>query len=340
VTASGYERAMPFLSHAGVSLRYDRTGAGPVVLLIHAWTCNRTFWERQVQALRDRFTVVTVDLRGHGESSPPRTGYSVGTMAGDLEHLVRALAAPRLAIVGWSMGGVVGMELARRLGDRVTALALVCTTPGGLSDPSNSRAQPERAAEIRTAINDDFRTFVRSFTTGFFKDGERAPLHSWAVTQTQKTPAHAAAATFDALLEADMRPHLAAIKTPTLVLHGRHDALLPLAEGEALAKGLANARLVVFEESAHVPFLEEPEAFNAVLGQFLTGGLDAVTTPAPTPRPAAAPAPDRKPPVATPAPAKPAPKPAPAKPAAKAPTKPTKPKKAAKAPAKKPTKKR
>lgn len=326
---------MPFLSHAGVSLRYDRTGAGPVVLLIHGWTCNRTFWERQVQALRDRFTVVTVDLRGHGESSPPRTGYSVGTMAGDLEHLVRALAVPRLAIVGWSMGGVVGMELARRLGDRVTALALVCTTPGGLSDSSNSRAQPERAAEIRTAINDDFRTFVRSFTTRFFKDGERAPLHSWVATQTQKTPAHAAAATFDALLEADMRPHLAAIKTPALVLHGRHDTLFPLAEGEALAKGLANARLVVFEESAHVPFLEEPEAFNAALVQFLTGGLDAVTTPTPTPRAAAAPPPEKKP-----TPEKPAAKPAPPKPAAKAPAKPkpTKVKKAAAA--KKPTKKR
>ncbi len=67
---------MPFLSHAGVSVRYDRVGTGPLVLLVHGWTCNRTFWDRQVQALRDRFTLVTVDLRGHGESSHPRTGYT------------------------------------------------------------------------------------------------------------------------------------------------------------------------------------------------------------------------------------------------------------------------
>ena len=77
---------MPFLSHAGVSLRYDRAGSGPPVLLVHGWTANRTFWERQVVALRDRHTVVTVDVRGHGESSHPRTGYTIGAMASDLER--------------------------------------------------------------------------------------------------------------------------------------------------------------------------------------------------------------------------------------------------------------
>src|SRR5262245_28540842 len=119
---------MPFLSHDGVSLRYDRTGSGSAVLLVHGWTGNRTFWERQVQALRDRHTVIAVDLRGHGESSHPRSGYAIGKLTGDLEHLVRALAVPRIAIVGWSMGGMVATELARRLGERASALVLVGTS--------------------------------------------------------------------------------------------------------------------------------------------------------------------------------------------------------------------
>src|SRR5262245_48523937 len=139
---------MPFLSHAGVSLRYDRAGSGPAVLLIHGWLCNRSFWDPQVQALRDRFSVITVDLRGHGESSRPRTGYGIPQLAGDLEHLVRAIGATRIALVGWSLGGVVAMELAQRLGERASALALVGSTPGALTDKKNPLAEAEKPDEV------------------------------------------------------------------------------------------------------------------------------------------------------------------------------------------------
>ena len=262
---------MPFLSHAGVSLRYDRTGTGPPVLLIHGWTCNRSFWDRQVQALRDRFTLVTVDLRGHGESSHPRTGYTVGALAGDLEHLVRALGVARLAVVGWSMGGVVALELARRLGERLSALGLVCTTAGGLADRKDPGAAPERAAGMRAAVAKDFRAFTRQLAADFFLKGAESPLHPWAVGQMQKTPPHVASACLEGMLAADLRAHLGGFDVPTAVLHGKHDRLLSLAEGEALAKGIRGAKLVVFEESGHAPFLEEPDAFNKALGELLAG---------------------------------------------------------------------
>jgi pimeloyl-ACP methyl ester esterase len=280
---------MPFLTHAGVSLRYDRTGAGPAVLLIHGWTGNRTFWDRQVQALRASHTVITVDLRGHGESSRPRTGYSVGAMTADLEHLVRALGLPRVALVGWSMGGLLALELARRLGDRVSALGLVCSTAGGLTEAGNPRAQPERAAEFRAAIDADFREFVRGFLVQLFKSGADAPHYQWVVAQAQKTPPHVAAACFDAMLAADLRPNLPALRVPTAVFHGRHDTLTPLADGEYLASHIPGARLVVFEDSAHAPFLEEPEAFDTALRALLSGEAPGDAPKAqPPPKPAAA----------------------------------------------------
>src|SRR5262245_23135789 len=170
---------MPFLTLGGATLRYDRAGAGPTVLLIHGWLGNRTFWERQVAALRDRFTVVTVDLRGHGESSPPRTGYTIAGLAADLEQLVRAIGAQRVALVGWSMGGMVAQELARRLGDRVTGLVLVATTAGALTDAKNPHAQPGLAEEIRKGVAEDFRGFVRTFAPTLFKAGAAAPLLPW-----------------------------------------------------------------------------------------------------------------------------------------------------------------
>jgi pimeloyl-ACP methyl ester esterase len=262
---------MPFTTHAGVSLRYDRSGAGPAVLLVHGWTLNRTVWERQVAALRDRHTVVTVDLRGHGESSHPRTGYTLPAMAGDLEQLVRTLGVPRIAVVGWSMGGLIALELAQRLGERLSALGLVCTWPGGLSDEKSGIAMPkDEAAQMRAGVEDDYRAFARQFAPRVFKRGAESPFLSWAVAQIQKTPPHVAAACLDTALAADLRPSLKAIKAPTAVFHGRHDAVIPLAGGELLKKGIKGATLTVFEDSGHAPFLEEPEAFDAALGKFLS----------------------------------------------------------------------
>jgi non-heme chloroperoxidase len=277
---------MPFLSHAGATLRYDRAGSGPAVLLVHGWMCNRAFWERQVHALRDQHTVITVDLRGHGESSRPRGGYSIGGMAADLEQVVRALGLSRVAVVGWSMGGLVALELARRLGPRASALGLVGTTAGGLADPNRPHSRAAEADAIRAAIRDDLRAFARQFAAQIFKAGADAPLYPWVASQLQRTAPHVAEACFEALMAADLRPHLGALAVPTTVLHGRHDDRLPFDEGEYLAAHIPGARLVAFEESSHAPHLEEPDAFNAALAAML-GSEAPAAKPAPAaPKPA------------------------------------------------------
>ena len=262
---------MPFLSHDGVSLRYDRAGSGPAVLLIHEWACNRTFWERQVQALRDRHTVIAVDLRGHGESSPPRSGYTIARLADDLEHLVRTLAVPRIALVGWSMGGMVALELATRLRERASVLVLVGGTAGGLTDPKNPlRIDPARVATFTQELRADCRTFLRGYAPSFFKRGTESPLLAWASGQMQKTAPHVAEVCLDALLAFDARPVARGLAVPAAILHGRSDGVFPLAHGEALANAIPGARLTVFEDSGHSPHLEEPDAFNAALGALLS----------------------------------------------------------------------
>ncbi len=279
---------MPSASHDGVSLRYDRAGSGPAVLLIHGWTCNRTFWQHQVTALRDRFTVITVDLRGHGESSRAKKGYTIPAMAGDLEMLIRTLNVPQVALVGWSMGGLIAQELARRLGARVSALALVCTTPGGLADPKAPDFDQARLDETRALIRSDLKTFLRGLAAQFFKAGAESPLHSWAFHEIQKTPAAVVETCFESILAADLRPHLKDLDIPTAVLHGRQDTLLPLAGGEQLTKGIKGATLTVFDNSGHAPFLEEPDAFNTALTALLTHQKteDAVEPARPAPPPA------------------------------------------------------
>lgn len=258
---------MPLLEHDDVTLRYDRTGNGPAVLLIHGWTCNRSFWDRQVQALRDRHTVVTVDLRGHGESSRPSHGYDVATMAGDLEQLVHILDVDRIAVVGWSLGGMVALELARRLGSKASALGLVCTAAGGILEPESVEAKT-----VQQQVGDDFGSFALGFAANLFKAHENAPHYAWALSEVQKTDATVASACLSSLLRFDVRTTLATLDVPTAVLHGRHDELIPYAHGEYLARHIEAATLVTFEDSGHTPQLEQADAFNAALGTLLARG--------------------------------------------------------------------
>jgi len=110
---------------------------------------------------------------------------------------------------------------------------------------------------------------VRSFAPRLFKAGAASPLLPWAISQMQKTPPHVAQACFEAVVGFDVRAQVKKLAVPTAVLHGRHDELFPLPNGEVLAKQIPEAKLVVFEESGHSPHLEEPEAFNAALAEFL-----------------------------------------------------------------------
>jgi len=257
---------VPGVSHDDVTLHYDRVGSGPVVVLLHAWTANRGFWARQVEALRDRWTIVAVDLRGHGASSAPRDrGYTVRAMADDVELLLNALGAPRVALVGWSMGGILAIDLARRLGERVNALGLVATTPGG---PGSGDDQA-RAAAVTAAMASDFRGFVRDFAATFFKAGREAPLYPWVASQLEQTPPHVAEECFAAFRAADVRADLPALRVPTAVVHGRHDALIPLAAARELAQRIPEARLTVLDGSGHAPLLEQPEAVSTALADLL-----------------------------------------------------------------------
>ena len=96
------------------------------------------------------------------------------------------------------------------------------------------------------------------------------------MSQVRKTPPHVAAACFDAPPMAETRRHLGELRVPTAVMHGRHDIVVPLVNGEYLASHIPGARLVVFEESGHTPFLEEPEAFNAALRALLAAASPGI----------------------------------------------------------------
>jgi pimeloyl-ACP methyl ester carboxylesterase len=258
---------MPFLSHGGISLRYERAGANLPLVFIHGLMGNHTFWDRQ-SALRQRFQVVRLDLRGHGDSSKPKGSYPLATMAEDVRHMVTALRLQRVVLVGSSMGGLIAQQVLRSLEGRAAGLVLVGTTACALASEGYEHGftSDERAAFVATAQK-DYKGFVRDLGSRLFREGHRELLQ-WATQQMMKTPPYVAPAALQGLFAADERDALAAIEVPTLICHGRHDTVFPFSTAEYLNKHIKGSRLVAFEESAHLPMIEEHERFNGELDAF------------------------------------------------------------------------
>ena len=107
---------MPTIVRDGITLAYEERGNGsPAFVFVHGWTCNRSFFAPQAEHFAPRHRVVSVDLRGHGDSDKPQGAYPISAYADDLAFLIDKLSLGRVIAVGHSMGGITVLQLARRL---------------------------------------------------------------------------------------------------------------------------------------------------------------------------------------------------------------------------------
>ena len=110
----------------GVRLAYSDTGSdGPALVLIHGWTCNRGHWRNQVAELSEDHRVVTLDLRGHGDSDKPEQDYTIAGFADDVAWLISEPGLTRPVVVGHSMGGVIAAQLERKHPEATPGIVLV-----------------------------------------------------------------------------------------------------------------------------------------------------------------------------------------------------------------------
>lgn len=152
-------------SSDGVLIRYEAVGDGePAVVLVHGWSCDRSYWTAQVPALAQDHEVVTVDLAGHGESGADREEWTMANFGEDVAAVVRALDLERVVLVGHSMGGPVAVEAARRLGDRVVGIVGVDSFHDLAFRPSPERTQ----RSLGPLYEDDFHAAMDTFVRRFF----------------------------------------------------------------------------------------------------------------------------------------------------------------------------
>ncbi len=269
---------MPLVPAHGAHLFYDLAGppGAPVVVFSNSIGTTLEMWEPQRRALQGRYRILRYDTRGHGRSpvanglsdAPPVT---IDTLAQDLASLLDALGITRAHIVGLSLGGMVAQAFAATWPHRVHGLVLMATAahlPGGWT---------ERAALVRrsgmAAIADAVMT--RWFTPAFQHQPAALELRERFLAQN---PAGYALCC-EAIGAMDLRPRLAAITAPTLIIAGADDPATPVPLAEDIRTRIPGAQMLVLPYAAHILNLEQPGRVNRHLETFLD---DLAPTGAPT----------------------------------------------------------
>jgi proline iminopeptidase len=274
----------------GIRLHYSVRGRGPV-LIAHSggpgWDARSWDAAAGIEAF---VTLVVLHPRGSGLSAAPADGrYALAAYAADLDALCRHLGLDKPIIMGWSHGGMVAQQYASQYPEGLSKLILYSTTArfgSGMPDPqavlgvlmshqqqpwfSDSMAALQEYGSGRVKTDQDAtRLLVRTLKFYFRALDDKAEEY---LQRCAQLPVHIAPLLAFMAGEAsgmDLRPGLAAVRVPALVIAGRHDFVTPLAMSEEIAACLPGARLELFDNAGHFAHVEEPARFHEVLRRFV-----------------------------------------------------------------------
>ena len=255
----------------GARIHYERSGKGPPLLLIHAGIADSRMWEPQARAFADHFDMIRPDLRGFGASELPPAPYS---MLADLIALLDHLEVGRAHVVGCSMGGTLAIDLAVEHPERIERLVLVAA---GVSGSNLGAADAALFAEVEAADKSGDMDAVNRAEVRLWVDGPRRPEGSAPAAVRNLVldmNGRALRSDFDSAKNQGLDPpavtRLNQVTAPTLVIVGDQDLPHASANADLITSKVLGARTVIIKDAAHLPSLEQPEAFNRVLLEFLT----------------------------------------------------------------------
>jgi 4,5:9,10-diseco-3-hydroxy-5,9,17-trioxoandrosta-1(10),2-diene-4-oate hydrolase len=257
-----------------------REGSGPPLVMLHGMAATSDCWTYVYEKLKTNYTTIAPDLPGHGRSAGGSHPYSLDFYLRWLVGFLETIEVDKPILMGASMGGAISLAYTAAYQERVDRLILVDALGMGTRFSLASRMifqLPYFIAGMLTHRADPY--LFRYFQPWSFRDswGPAGKIIARMADVNRRQGVWPLWAGMRLLLTDFLLPgklslfnrRLDAITQPTLITWGRHDALLPVANALTGAKQISNARLRVFENSAHAPMLEEPEAFNRTVLEFL-----------------------------------------------------------------------
>jgi pimeloyl-ACP methyl ester carboxylesterase len=266
---------------AGHPVNTIELGEGPPIVFVHGLGGSWQNWLEQLPVLARRHRVIAMDLPGFGYSPMPQEEISIAGYARLLDGLLGELGVDAATVVGNSMGGFIGAELAIAFPPRVERLVLV--SAAGLSthnDPLPLRTMPalvrlERILAAGTAWlaakseNVMRRRRLREATlNAVVRHPGRLPA-ALAAEQLRGAGKPGFITALQAVIGYDVRERLPEIACPTLIVWGRRDRLITVRDADVFEELIADSRKVIFEDTGHMAMLERPAAFNALLEEFV-----------------------------------------------------------------------
>jgi len=270
---------MAFVENQGTKIYWDEQGQGAPVLLIMGLGYPSYLWHRARPMLARRYHTVAFDNRGVGLSDVPPGPYSIATMASDAAAVLDAAGISDAHVFGVSMGGMIAQEFALQYPARTRSLILGCTSPGG---PSAVRAET-KVADILMArgmtleqAREAILPYIYDPATPREKIEEDVRLRRRWLPSLEGYMAQ-----LQGILAWEGYSRIAQITAPTLVIHGKSDALVPPGNGELIAARIPGARLILLEHASHLFLTDQTQAAHKEILEFLlshAGGEPKVET--------------------------------------------------------------
>jgi pimeloyl-ACP methyl ester carboxylesterase len=254
---------MPVINIRGSNLHYLEAGAGKPIICFHSTPASAEFYRPQLEYYADRYRVIAVDLRGHGESDKPKGAYRIAEFFEDYRAIFKAFGLEDFVLVGCSVGGIVAQLYALEYGANLHGLVLI-------GSPCSRRGR-DVAGFHRAVKEKGWEAVVRSLVDKQLHPSTSAAVKAWAVGEYLKTPLYVREAEEEALLaEIHHTDRVHEIAVPTLLVAGEAEEREIAEQMALMAQRIPGAEHHVVPGAAHMPNFEQPAAFNALLDRFLT----------------------------------------------------------------------
>ena len=247
----------------------ERVGEGPLVVFLHGIGGNRTNWRDQLSVFARDFHAVAWDARGYGDSDDYEGPLDFGNFADDLCRVLDHFDVTRAHLVGLSMGGMIALDFATRYADRVATLTLCDSLPGFTHLSEAQRAEFIRLRQEPLLAGKEPSDMAPAVARSLLGKNPRAGSYERLVESMSALHKQSYLKTIAGSANYGRKLDLESIAVPTHVVVGDEDTLTPPAMSREIARRIPGARLTIIEGAGHLSNIEQPEAFNRAVLDFL-----------------------------------------------------------------------